>query len=878
MLPITSYREQITSAVLNHYVTIITAETGAGKSSQVPQYLAHYFDQVLVTQPRIMAAKTLATRVAQEMNVTLGQEVGYRTGYDTLACPDSKIVYATDGLQVVKTLFDQNSQKQNVLIIDEVHEWNLNIETLIAWVKFMKEKWNTKVVLMSTTLETASLSKFFEDDVCTLNVSGTLFDIKMEERSAEAFIPTIFEAVTANKNSLVFVSGKQEIANTIKNLQSCDAVIFPLHSEMDWQAQQKCFASYSKPKVIVATNIAQTSVTIPDIDVVIDTGKAKAKFAHNGIEELREYHVSISDIMQRKGRAGRTKDGEYYLCSNTSMSHRPSFFTPEIQRSILDRVVLQLASIHLDAEKLDFYHQPKREAILAAKNELCTLGALDSNNQVTEIGLKMIKMPVSVQISRMIVEAEKYGVTEQVVQIAAILEIGGLLEKDGSYSAFTDESSSDLLAELDIWNKLNEMKYIDFECLKIKKKNFFKIKEHLCKLQTALCGIVKMTHENNRSAILKSCLSGYLSKVFMQQFDGKFVNPSTYSTDWLLSKNSCVGAYSTTFLVATPIQIATKNRYGIPLTLNLLTFASKLSEETLEEFFPNCIEEKSTFEYSACYDAVRVTKTKYFLGWQFSSSNHIAYHHPAYADLKAEYEASHKDSYSYFEHQSAHRQTIEIDGKIFNVIQEIFNPKPFVYLDEKTLFTTNVKDAFLEDGTRVWFSSYSISNEYATIPELRDVLERKRIHGIFERKKREYASVKSISLSKVLSNKDMLGTIELTMDNGGYGSTPVLAYGCISLKKKNVIALELCIDEEMAQTKTAEALQLLFGKEIEQRYGNNKFNHQSGKKKKFLSSAEKEMKEDFYSFVREVMQTLTIENVQENLDFLEEYYQELMEK
>lgn len=560
------------------------------------------------------------------------------------------------------------------------------------------------------------------------------------------------------------------------------------------------------------------------------------------------------------------------------MSHRPSFSTPEIQRSILDRVVLQLASIHLDAEKLDFYHQPKHEAILVAKNELCILGALDSNNQVTEIGLKMIKMPVSVQLSRMIVEAEKYGVTEQVVQIAAILEIGGLLEKDGSYSFFTDESTSDLLAELDIWNKLNEMKYIDFEHLKIKKKNFFKIKEHLRKLQTALCGIVKMTHQDNRSAILKSCITGYLSKVFMQQFDGKFVNPSTYISGWLLSKNSCVDAYSTTFVVATPIQISTKNRYNIPLTLNLLTFVSKLSAETLEEFLPNCIEEKSTFEYSDCYDAVQVTKTKYFLGWQFSSSNYISYNHPAYADLKAEYEASHKDCYSYPEHQSAHRQIIEIDGKMFNVIQEIFNYKPFVYLDEETLFTTNVKDAFLEDGTRVWFSSYGVSNEYATIPELRDVLERKRIHGIFERRKREYASVKSVSLSKVLSNKDMLGTIELTMDNGGYGSNPVLAYGCISLKKKNVIALELCIDEEMAQTKTTEALQFLFGKEIEQNYGNHKFSHQNGKKKKVLSSAEAEMKEDFYSLVREVMQTLTIENLQENLDFLEEYYQELMEK
>ena len=412
-LPIAEYKENIIEAVRDHAFTIITAETGSGKSTQVPQYLAEYYNQVVVTEPRIMAAKTLAKRVAEEMGATLGNEVGYKTGYDKCSSPDSKILYCTDGLQLIRTIFNENHKKENVLIIDEVHEWNLNIETLIAWCKHMKDVWKTKVVVMSATMDMIALADFFGEDVVVLSIPGTLYDVSVEERRAFEIVDTIIENIYDNKNILVFVSGKREIANVIKELEIFDlnATVLPLHGEMEWDDQKKCFEEYPNSKVIVATNVAQTSLTIPDIDVVVDTGEARISETNDGIQGLFLRPISRADILQRKGRAGRTKNGKYILCSSTPISDRPEFTIPEIQRSILDRVVLQLAAIGLDAEELEFFHQPDKQAILNAKNEVTVIGAL-SDNKVTELGYKIVKIPVSVQFARMIVEAEKYGVTE----------------------------------------------------------------------------------------------------------------------------------------------------------------------------------------------------------------------------------------------------------------------------------------------------------------------------------------------------------------------------------------------------------------------------------------------------------------------------------
>ena len=867
-LPIASYKTAIIDAVRNHYVTIVTAETGSGKSTQIPQYLSEYFSQVVVTEPRIMAAKTLAKRVSEEMNVTLGEEVGYRTGYDKCDSTNSKILYCTDGLQLVRTIFNHESHAENVLIIDEVHEWNLNIETLIAWCKFMYGKWNTKVVIMSATLDAVKLSNFFGNDSTILSIPGNLYDVTIEERSKYELIETIKENIHDGKNILVFVAGKKEINDVIQELTDENATVLPLHGEMDWEEQKKCFEQYPNPKVVVATNVAQTSLTIPDIDVVVDTGEARISIAENGIQGLFLKDISCSDIMQRKGRAGRTKEGKYFLCSNTPIKYRSEDSIPEIQRSILDRVVLQMAEIGLKAEELEFYHQPDMDAILQAKKELTAIGAIQ-DDKVTNLGHKIVKMPVSVQLARMIIEAEKYGVTEQVITIAAIIEMGGLLDKEGRYFQFSFERKSDLLAELDVWNSISKMGYIDFDELGIRKKNFFRIKQHIQKLKETLYGIVKIENNDNREAVVKSCLYGLVSHIYVANGYYNFCDIEGNTIQ--LDRKSCVSEYSK-LVIGIPKEIEIKNRYGFVNVLRFLTFATEIDVNTLMEIAPDSIEEATKLRYSKTEDAVEVTIQKVFAGIVVATEIHYNYSHPEYARLKAEYEKEQE----LYNKQTNRQEVIKIGDKIFQLEYSYFDEKTLVCLDDRTLFTTGIKEAFLDSGEKVYFYSHRIYGRRETnIVALRNAVENSRIKQLREEIKYEYEAVKVNSLSDAIANRQKIGQVELTMNNGGYGDTPIYVYGCLWLKK-NTVMLKIADDKEIAESNTLEALQHLFYKEIEKRFGDSKFSHQKGKKKKVLTESEMNAKMDFYSLVREVMLDLTLENAMENLEFLEEYYQELM--
>ncbi len=868
ILPITKYKNEIIEAVRNHSFTIISANAGVGKSTQVPQFLDEYFGQIIVTEPRIMAAKTLARRIAEEMGVAIGQEVGYQTAYEKCSSSDSKIVYCTDGLQLIKTIFNEDCKTENVLVIDEVHEWNRNIELLIAWSKFMYKKWNTRVVMMSATLETNQLANFFGKDVAVMNIAENLYDVAVEERPKYALIDTIKENINKGKNILVFVAGKKEIQTVMENLKEEDATVLPLHAELDWDDQKKCFEYYSNPKVVVATNVAQTSITIPDIDVVVDTGEARMSISENGIQGLFLRDISRSDIMQRKGRAGRTKSGKYILCSDTPINSRREYPIPEIQRSILDRVVLQIAEIGLDAEKLEFFHQPDTNEIHKAKKELNSIGAL-SGNQVTELGHKIVKIPVSTNFARMVVEAEKYGVTEQVMTIASIIEMGGLLTKGSRYADFTTEEESDLLAEFDVWNSINKLGYIDFKNLGINKKNFFKIRDHIQKLKGILKDIVEMSSKNDRKAILKSCLSGLVSNVYVKKW-------LTYEycgideTRMQLDRNSCISRDSN-IIVGIPKKIESKNYYGKSYTLNIVSFASRMNLNTIYELAPNVITEESSLCYSKSEDAVEIIIRKRIAGIEVYSESYYDKKHPLYAELKAKYE----EELSYYSNWSKPQKVVVIDGKQFIADYKYFEEKWVVYLDNETLFTTSEKEVFFDSGEKVYFCSNELSRIEENIVALRNAVEMNRIRKIRGMKKHEYESLRISKLDDVIKNDTKIGKIELTKDNGGYGDNPIFVYGYIVLKK-NAVTFMLGDDEETAKSNTEEALQYLFYKEIEKKYGESKFSHQNGSKKKVLTKSEMEVKEDFYALVRDVTGSISIENIKEYLDFLEEYYQELM--
>jgi len=862
-LPIYNYKEEIMNSIKENAVTIITAETGSGKSSQVPQYAYEAGYDVVVTEPRRIATWSLAQRVAEEMNTYLGDVVGYRTAFERSDSANTSILYCTDGLELVRTLADTNN-KQKVLIIDEVHEWNLNIEVLVAWSKKkISEGWFTKVVIMSATLEKECIAKFFGTNVKLLDIPGKLFPVSFIQKDEMDLIPSIVEMVLEGRNTLVFVPGKREISELIQKLQhsKVKAELLPLHGEMDFTEQQKCFKSYSIPKVIVATNVAQTSITIPDIDAVIDTGKERRLEVYDGIQGLFLRNISKADCMQRKGRAGRTKTGKYILCSDTPFEYRREFSVPEIQRGILEQMVLRLATYGIDATEFEFFHQPSKESLIKAKETLEILGAIEAN-KVTPIGYKMAKIPVSVEEARMIVEAEKYGAIKEVICIAAILEVGSLLKNDTYYSNFSEEIESDLLAELDVWNALQELKYIDFDKLGINKKAFYQIKEKIKRMHEILKQEVTITSSDNRVNIKKSCVAGMINHVY-KLTDHGYMNGDEISRS--LDRKSCMYGYKKPkLLVGIPRIIEVKDIYGFKKIMNLVSMGTQVTIDYLREIAPQFISEKETdCYYSNLFDAVKVKKEIYFQEILLSKEEKIVPNHPEYERLKAEYQLERSHYY-----KNRRQEEVLIDGKPFKVTY--WFDEAIIDIDLYTLYHTNVRNVVLEDGkiVKVYFDSRRASN----IADLRNAVERDRIKKVWEEARRNLPVLKC-SLSSILEYKSLYGKKEITCSNGGYGE-PIYGFVCATLTNKS-LELEILEDEATAENKMAEALEFLYGKIVCENFSEKRFKFKKGVKG--LSLKEQKVKAEFDAEVRELLKGLDISNIEERVSYLKELYDVLVE-
>lgn len=872
-LPISNYKEEIVKAVANHAVTIITAETGSGKSTQVPQFLNEAGYNVVVTEPRRMAAWSLAERVAEEMGSSLGEIVGFRTGFERKDSPSTSILYCTDGLELVRVLTDTDN-KHKVLVIDEVHEWNINIETLIAWCnKKISEGWCTKVVIMSATLEKESLAQYFGKDVQVLEVPGKIFPVEFYQRDEDELISSIREMILEGRNTLVFVPGKKEISNVIEEISSLDieTVALPLHGELDSQEQKKCFETYSVPKVIVATNVAQTSITIPDIDAVVDTGIERRMEVHEGIQGLFLRHISKADCMQRKGRAGRTKEGKYILCSNSNFETRAEFSVPEIQRGILDQIVLRLANCGIDATELEFFHQPSEDSLIRAKETLISLGAITENNEVTTIGHKMAKMPVSVHSARMIIEAEKYGATEEVICIASILEIGGLLNRKTAYYCFTQEESSDLLAEFDVWNKLSGLKYIDFKELGVNKKSYFRIKEHIKKMHNALEKFVTIKSSTNRSAIKKACLAGMIDHVFKSEYDC-YVNGDGNGKK--LDNHSCLNGWNRPeLLVGIPRTIEFKDGWGWNRSLDLVTMATKVTIDELKEVAPQLVTQKDTDPYYSYYnDAIKVTRKTYFKNVLINETEEVIPNHPDYARLKEEYDRIYNVTQRY---ETKKQQTVTIDGKVFSVSYD-WREKASIVIDEETLYNTDVKSVKLDNGAQVEIY-YNEQTTWSTkksnnMVELRNMVENERIRNAWKEKRNDLPALKS-TIKSALQHSANIGKQEVTCGNGGYGE-PIYGFGCLALEK-NSLHLELLEDENAAREKTQEAIEFLYGKFIKENFSEKRFKFKKGVKG--LSPKEQKVKSEFDSEVHELLNGLDIDNIEERVSYLQELYDVVIE-
>lgn len=609
-LPVRDYFQTIVDAVDTHQVTIITAETGAGKSTQVPQYLAeHGYTRVIVTQPRILAARNLAQRVREEWALRNTEDsseiIGYRTAHERDDSGQTKILYCTDGLQLVREITGMGISERQVLVLDEVHEWNENMEVLVAWAKKRcEEEPRFKIVIMSATIEADSLATYFGTDA-VIDIPGRHFEVT-KRRGTDVLSELFAQLDNRGRNVLTFLPGKAEIQDVTDAIESkakaAKVPIIPLHSQLEAEAQQKAFASYPYGKIILATNIAQTSVTIDDVDVVIDSGLERQSEVRNGVEGLFIAQISQADSLQRAGRAGRTKPGEYILAQYDTMpcakfEDRPLYAIPEIMRKHIDRLTLRLANVGIDIETLDFYHDPSKGAIRRAKKTLHALGALTPTGEVTAIGRQMERFPVESNYARMMVEADEYSkeVQAKLAAVIAIQEAGGIVRGGTRYNGwrnYTKQTKSDLLAQYDVYRALPTIPELEYEELGIVGKNAEKAEEVIERLHRdlGLTDIPLSAIEPDEEVSLLRCITaGEIDQLW------SLIDEASNTVEHIFSGQQRELSSSTvvrnpTLITGTPFDLQVPLKSGGLETLHLVTGVTIVNTDILLEVSPGLFE------------------------------------------------------------------------------------------------------------------------------------------------------------------------------------------------------------------------------------------------------------------------------------------------
>ncbi|XP_004504465.1 probable pre-mRNA-splicing factor ATP-dependent RNA helicase DEAH4 [Cicer arietinum] len=449
-LPIVQYEEKIIQTVQNNPITVIIGETGSGKSTQLSQMLHRRgYSKIAVTQPRRVAAVSVSRRVAQELGVQLGEEVGYAIRFEDRTSRNTRIKYLTDGVLLRESLADPELNDYSVIILDEAHERSLNTDILMGLMKRLVKlrSSNLKVLITSATLDGDKVSKFFRD--CpVLNIPGKLYPVEVlysKERPLnylEAALKTALDIHVRQPEGdiLIFMTGQDDIEKLVSKLEdkvraldegSCmDAIIFPLHGSLPPELQVRVFSPPPPNcrRIIVATNIAETSLTVDGVVYVIDSGYVKQRQYNPSSRMYSLDVIQISKVQanQRAGRAGRTRPGKCYRLYPSQMYHDEflDVTVPEIQRSSLAGSVLYLKSLDLpdiDILKFDFLDSPSSESLQDALKQLYLIDAIDENGAITSIGRKMAELPLEPSLSRTLMEANDYGCITEALTVAAML-------------------------------------------------------------------------------------------------------------------------------------------------------------------------------------------------------------------------------------------------------------------------------------------------------------------------------------------------------------------------------------------------------------------------------------------------------------------------
>ncbi|MFF7766928.1 ATP-dependent RNA helicase HrpA [Streptomyces massasporeus] len=493
-LPVSQKKDEIADAIRDHQVVIVAGETGSGKTTQIPKICLELGRGVRGmighTQPRRIAARTVAERVAEELDTPLGEAVGWKVRFTDQVNQDATFVkLMTDGILLAEIQTDRELRAYDTIIIDEAHERSLNIDFLLGYLaQLLPKRPDLKVVITSATIDPERFSRHF-GDAPIVEVSGRTYPVEvryrplLEEDGDDADrdqITAITDAVEelqaeGKGDILVFLSGEREIRDTADALTKKNyrfTEILPLYARLSHAEQHRVFQPHTGRRIVLATNVAETSLTVPGIKYVIDPGFARiSRYSHRTkVQRLPIEPVSQASANQRKGRCGRTSDGVCIrLYSEDDFEARPEFTDAEILRTNLASVILQMTAAGLgDIEKFPFIDPPDHRNIRDGVQLLQELNALDpaqkdSRKRLTDTGRKLAQLPVDPRLARMVLEADKNGCVREVMVIAAALSIQDPRERpadkqaqaDQQHARFKDETS-DFLAYLNLWRYLRE--------------------------------------------------------------------------------------------------------------------------------------------------------------------------------------------------------------------------------------------------------------------------------------------------------------------------------------------------------------------------------------------------------------------------------------
>ncbi|HTX22370.1 MAG TPA: ATP-dependent RNA helicase [Candidatus Aquilonibacter sp.] len=649
-LPIYDIEGEIISRLRHDRRLILSAPTGSGKSTQVPQmFLRHDFlrdGQVVILQPRRLATRLLAARVAQELGVQLGQEVGYQIRFENVTSAKTKIRFVTEGVLLRQMIEDPKLRDVSVLIFDEFHERHLYGDITLARALDLQEQHRAdlNLIVMSATLNAGELENYLKP-CATLSSEGRVYPVEFEyaaqpsyndkrpvwEQAADAF--SNYVSSGGEGDVLVFMPGGFEISQTIETIrhvpESKGFILLPLHGELEPRSQDAAVARYEQRKVVVATNVAETSLTIDGVRLVIDSGLARmARYdANRGINTLLIEKISQSSADQRAGRAGRTAPGVCMrLWSREEHGHRAAQELPEVKRLDLAEVVLTLKAAGVDdLRKFRWLEKPDEISLTHAEELLHDLGALDKNNSITAIGRKMLAFPLHPRYSRMLLAAQEHGCVYQAALVAALTQGRDLLLRNVDRETNSlredllgEKASSDFWILMRAWNYAAKNQFRLDACRKlgihaITARQVGPLLEQFLRIAEKE-GLDAKPREVKDEALQKCILIGFSDRVARRMDQGTLRCELVHNRRGVLACESVVGK-NELFVAAEIREVEMRDKE----VNTILSLATAIEADWLRELFPEDLESDLRVQFDSTQKRVVAAELLKFRGLALSA-------------------------------------------------------------------------------------------------------------------------------------------------------------------------------------------------------------------------------------------------------------------